>query len=207
MKKKFCIIGICILVLSDLNAKDISLSLNYLYIGAKGRYALNIPKSLDSHGIGVQGNIRLKNSFYLLADAGYYFDSHYKTNESTTSFVESYLSCSAINANFAYRIGGTKFSAFPYIGVGLFDEYAQQRYKSEGVGYQPGSGLPFGQGAPYDIIQKDHSIAVMGNIGLSVEYSVTDKIFLTGGIKYMADVYSSKYNAFPCLNVGLGYRF
>jgi len=203
MKKKFCIIGICILVLSDLNAKDISLSLNYLYIGAKGRYTFHIPKSLDSHGIGVQGNIHLKNNFYLLADAGYYFDSHYKTNESTTSFMESYTSGSAVNANFAYRIGGTKFFIYPYVGVGLFDEYSRQRIKSEGSVYQPqGGGVP-----PFDLIQKDHSASIMGNIGLAAEYSVTDKIFLTGGMKYMIDVYSSKYNAFPCLNAGLGYRF
>lgn len=140
MRKLFYIISICILVAFELNARDISLSLNYFYIGAKEKYAHSIPKGLDNHGIGIQGNFHLKNKFYLLADAGYYFDSHYIEKSSSTNYVsytDSYLSCYSANVNFAYRIGSLKFCVLPYMGIGLFDEYSQQRFKGDGSNSYP----------------------------------------------------------------------
>jgi hypothetical protein len=135
MKRLIYIIAICSFVVFDLNAEGVSLSLNYFYIGAKERYALHIPKSIDNHGIGIQGNFRLKNSFYLLADAGYYFDSHCIKDVSTNdakAYIDSYLSGYAANAGLAYRLNYANFYALPYFGVGFFDEYSQQRFKSEG---------------------------------------------------------------------------
>ena len=201
MKRLFYIITICSFVVFDLNAEGISLSLNYFYIGAKEKYALHIPKRIDNHGVGIQGNFHLKNNFYLLADAGYYFDSHYKEDSSKddyVTYVDSYLRCYAVNAGLAYRLIYANFYALPYIGIGCFDEYSQQQFKSIGG---PQS-YP-----PYDKIDKYHSPTITINVGLTLEYAVTDKIFVTGGIKYMIDIHDFKYNAFPCLNAGLGYRF
>ena len=210
MKRLFYIITICSFVVFDLNAEGISLSLNYFYIGAKEKYALHIPKRIDNHGVGIQGNFHLKNNFYLLADAGYYFDSHYKKDSSKddyVAYVDSYLRCYAVNTGLAYRLNYANFYVLPYIGIGCFDEYSQQRFKSNG-GSRPQPYPPiWGLVGPYDVIDKHHSTTITINIGLTLEYAITDKIFVTGGIKYMIDIYDFKYNAFPCLNAGLGYRF
>ncbi|MDR2679500.1 MAG: porin family protein [Tannerella sp.] len=207
MRKIFYIVSICIPAMFDLGARDISLSFHYFYMGAKGKYALHIPKSLDSHGMGVRADFHLKNNFYLLADAGYYFDSHDKTNITSYSSVESYLSGYSADINLACRMGNATFCVLPYIGAGFFDEYSQQRLKSSGAPSSGGIGISPPIGGPFDVIDKYHSASIVGNIGFAVEYSVNDKIFVTGGLKYMIDLYNLKYSAFPCLNVGLGYRF
>jgi hypothetical protein len=90
--------------------------------------------------------------------------------------------------------------ALPYLGIGFFDEYSQQRFKSTGSSNS-------NHFAPFDVIDKYHSATITGDVGLALEYAITDKIFVTGGIKYMIDLYDFKYSAFPCLNAGLGYRF
>ncbi|MDR0543466.1 MAG: hypothetical protein LBH19_14820 [Dysgonamonadaceae bacterium] len=57
------------------------------------------------------------------------------------------------------------------------------------------------------VIMKDAAASTTGNIGLAAEYPVADRFFVTVGIKYMIDLYDSKYSAFPCTNLGVGYKF
>jgi len=69
MKKIFITLILCITV-QYIIAKDFTLSLNYLFIRERVNTVEAIPKDNPVYGIGLQGDLQLKNNLYLIADCG-----------------------------------------------------------------------------------------------------------------------------------------
>jgi hypothetical protein len=202
MKKVIPIILVCVLSFPMVQAQKLSLSANYLYLGGEG-----------NHGIGIQSKIHLKNHFYFMPDAGFYFDKYkirtvthagsggYSTYEHITQFY-------FINANMAYRVPLIeKIALFPSAGVGFYGKYDQgHSYSSGGGGYYTGSGGYIGY-PPVDIVYRDDSNGLLCNLGLSLEYAISKRLFATTGIKYQYAIAEDGKHYFPVINVGIGYNF
>ena len=180
-----------------------SLSLNYMFLGSKEKYKIGPSKSLVDHGIGVQSKIHLKNSFYLMPDIGYFFSDYEKITISDPSYIENKVRYYAVNANIAYNIGLAKrFSILPFVGVGYFHEYALTHFYITGANPQYPS-----KGTLSNVVEKENAVSIVCNIGLNLELYLYKNIFATAGLKYMFDIYDTKYNGFPYINAGIGYSF
>ena len=198
MKKIICILifFLCRTFVTDAQS---SLSINYMYIGNKGKYGVGISNDLVHHGMGLQSKIHLKNRFYLMPDAGYFFKDYEKKLTSTsTSYQENKARYYAVNVNLTYSIPlVNSVSILPLAGVGYFQEYALMHFVVKGS-YPPST---------LDVTEKDNAGSIVCNMGFNVEWYLTKKIFVIAGLKYMLDIYDMKYNAFPHINAGIGYSF
>ena len=207
MKKIICVLIFFLCCTFVMDAQS-SLSINYMYIGNKGKYGVGVSNDLVHHGMGFQSKIHLKNRFYLMPDAGYFFRDYEKKSTSATYYQENAGRYYVANVNLAYSIPyGEFFSILPIAGVGYFHEHALMHFVGGGAYYPPNSGFPSHIGAPYDVIDKDNTGSIVCNIGFNIEWSLTKNIFVTAGLKYMFDIYDMKYNAFPYINTGIGYSF
>ena len=191
-----------------------SVSLNYLYIGNKEKYAPAISNDLVHNGIGIQGKIHLKNQFYLMPDIGYFFPDYEEkiylgtTPPNTDSWRENKVRYYVANVNLAYNIPLTKnFSILPFAGVGYFQEYAWMRYGTGNPTDTPTTQEPGGIVMPNAVTEKNNSSSIVCNIGFNMEFYLYKNIFITAGLKYQNDIYNTKYNAFPYINAGIGYSF
>jgi hypothetical protein len=184
-----------------------SLSVNYLYNDGKEKYALPASKKLVKHGIGVQGKIYLKNQFYLMPDIAYFFSDYenkiyHGTALSPTNFRETELRYYTANINLAYTAFTTEnFRILPFIGAGFFLEDLYQLLHHAVDPQNPGAG------GVTMIVDKQIATSITCNLGFAIELHLKSNIFITAGTKYIIDIYDTKYNCFPYVNIGIGYSF
>lgn len=203
MKQKICILTLFFFGTFAMYAQS-SLSINYMYIGSKEKYGVGISKDLSNHGIDVQSKIHLKNRFYLMPDVGYFFSDYEKITYSG-SYRENTVRYYAVNANLAYTVSvAGSFSVLPFAGIGYFHEYASMRSVTGGDPSDPSYPPQFPSS---DVTEKENAGSIVCNIGFNVELYLYKNIFFTAGLKYMLDVYDTKYNGFPYINAGIGYSF
>jgi len=190
-----------------------SFSLNYLYLGSKGKYAsdvgpvtdINISKGLVNNGIGIQTKFRLKNRLYIMPDAGYFFEDYEKiieTSRPPDSYQEHKVWYYAANVNLAYDIlPKDRSSVFLFAGLGYLQEISWKNVHFEGrQGFYPVPPLH-----PIKDTRKMNHGSIICNIGVILELYLSENIFVNAGIKYMLDAFSPQYSAFPHINIGIGY--
>ena len=196
-----CLLSLCSITLHSQS----SLSLNYLYNGGRKKYTSIVSKELVQHGIGVQSKIRLKNRFYLMPDIAYFFTDYEKIYYGK-SFRETKLRYFALNANLAYAIPlAETFSFLPFAGLGYLLEDSWQYLHLRPSSIQPA--YSSGGGGVADVLDKQDISSIPCNIGFNMELLLGKNIFVTAGVKYMIDIYDTKYNCFPHINIGIGYSF
>jgi hypothetical protein len=182
-----------------------SFSVNYLYNGGREKYTSIASKQLVKHGIGIQSKMRLKNRFYLLPDIAYFF-TDYEKEYYGKSFRETRLKYYAINVNLGYSIPLTRtFLFLPFAGFGYLHEDSWQYLHIVASNPPPTGGTPRGGNA--DIIDKQNASSLPCNLGFNLDFFSSENIFFTVGMKYMIDIYDTKYNCFPHINIGIGYSF
>jgi hypothetical protein len=210
MRKLFFIVLIGIGSIFTSYAQKLSFSINYLYLDER-----------DNVGVGIQSKIRLKNNFYLLPDAGYFFRDHYSAN-TENSQKEYLIQHYVVNLNFAYKFQLTSnLSLLPFAGVGYFQKYSQKHIQTGGTAGTWIGNSTYGGYPPMNYVDKDHYETITGNLGLSLDCNVSEHLFLQLGLKYMLDFYSLEgdyfdkkdepvyfsSDYFPYLNLGIGYSF
>ena len=195
-----------------------SFSLNYLYLGGREKrtadfsvelareYSYVVSKNLASNGIGLQGKIQLNNlkeHMLIMPDIGYFFEEYEKIKVTGTRIKNAYrenkLKYFAANINIGYVIFPEKSSSFLFFaGAGYFHEIMWSRIYSE-------EDLPIAVA----IDKKDDFSkgTVVLNMGLDWKLYLSNKIFANVGLKYMFDIFDTKYNVFPHCNIGIGYTF
>ena len=203
MKKAVFLFTVCIVLCFSSMAQKNTVLFNYLNLG-------KIDKRGWNSGVGVQVKIHLKNNWYLLPDAGYFFEKistpFYKDDDNFQRESHQYLFG---NVNVGYSFSLSKnLKLVPNIGTGYYQDFKKILTVSSGTGggYQnPSGGYPQGYG-PINVLDKYSYGMIMFNFGFLAEYNITKNIFLTAGYKYMLDTYD-KSNYIPYLNIGVGYRF
>ncbi|MBK3516623.1 hypothetical protein [Carboxylicivirga marina] len=148
------------------------------------------------HGIGVGFKTPGWKNTLLLSDAAYFFKRYNGTFEDNNQN-EYYSSYASFNVNLAYNISSNEsFCLIPYAGLGLFYENID--------GYM--SGKPTKYSGAYNVSIDDSLITLLANIGIQMEYSVSEHLFINGGIKFQWVFYDVSYNNFPGITIGVGYR-
>lgn len=192
-----------------------SFSLNYLYLGSKGKMTsdagpvtdIDISKGLVNNGIGIQGKIRLKNRLYIMPDQGYFFEDYEKIVKSSRPpefYQEHKVWYYTANVNLAYDILPKESSSiFLLAGFGYLHEFAWKHIYFEGAqGIYPVTPL-----YPIEFTEKMNQGSIVCNLGFNWELYLSKNIFVNAGMKYMIDIYNPKYNGFPHINIGVGYAF
>jgi len=170
--------------------KNTSFSLGYDYLAGKGNSGLTVRFKTD-----------LWKNVPLIADVNYFFRKYQGIFENNFQ-KEYYQTFYLTSVNLGYNLAlSDKISLIPYAGFGLFAEQMDGYMSSNGSSSNSGY-----YGAPYNVSVNDVVTAPFANVGLLLEGSLSEKLFLTGGVKTQVDLYDGSYSGYPCLTVGLGYK-
>jgi len=190
-----------------------SFSINYLYLGSKGKIAsdvgpvtdIDVSKGLVSNGIGIQGKIPLKNRLHIMPDAGYFFEEYEKITKSSrtpASFQEHKVWYYAANVNLAYDILPKESSSVLLLaGLGFMHEFAWKNIHQEGVS----GSFPIPPVYPLYFTGKMSHGSLIWNLGFNLELYLSKNIFVNAGMKCMIDIFNPEYSGFPHINIGIGY--
>lgn len=213
MKKIVFLSFICFLCIFPISAQS-SISINYIYVGGKKKYAetgvvgidLGVSKDLANNGIGIQGKFIKKNRFYIIPDFGYFFEEYEKITKTINPlyYQESKLQCFTANVNFAYDIlQDEHIKILLFAGAGFFHEYAWIHVYREGNHENPPLTI-----YTFDITNRQrHFSSIACNMGFNLELYMSKKIFVNAGLKFMLDVLPPfpVHIGFPYINIGVGY--